>query len=81
MSVFPNDWAWSAQRGQVCQIIEAYLRDRYLPCYLLLAQHEIKAIHMVVAVDMPSDNIRVVTAYEPDPREWDPSFKIRRKSR
>ena len=62
------------------EIIEAYPRDRFLPCYLLLAEREGKAIHVVVAVDVPDDNVRIVTAYEPDPHEWDSSFKIRRKS-
>lgn len=63
------------------EIIEAYPQDRFLPCYLLFAQREEKAIHVVVAVDVSGDNVRIVTAYEPGPHEWEPSFKIRRKSR
>jgi len=63
------------------EIIEAYPQDRFLLCYLLLAGREGKAIHVVVAVDVPGDNVRIVTVYEPDPREWDRSFKIRRKLR
>ncbi len=66
---------------ETLQIIEAYQEDRYLPCYLLFAEHENRAMHIVVAVDEPGDNVRVVAAYEPDPRQWDASFKIRRKSR
>lgn len=65
---------------EAMEIIESYPQDKYLPCYLLLARHREKAIHIVVAVDAAGDNIRIVTAYEPDPREWDPSFRIRRKS-
>ena len=62
------------------QIIEEYQEDRFLPCYLLFAELESRAVHIVVAVDEAEDNIRIVTAYEPDPHLWDASFKLRRRS-
>ncbi|MBN2208658.1 MAG: DUF4258 domain-containing protein [Candidatus Coatesbacteria bacterium] len=64
---------------ETLQIIEKYRDDRYLPCCLVLARHEGEAMHIVVAVDEPGDNVRIVTAYEPGPDQWDASLKIRRK--
>ena len=60
------------------EIIEGYQQDRFLPCYLLFGKVGDRAIHVVVAVDEPDDNVRIVTAYEPDPIRWDVSLKIRR---
>lgn len=61
------------------EIIEAYPEDKYLPSYLLLATQEGNAFHVLLALDLEADNIRVVTAYRPDPAEWEPGFKKRRR--
>jgi len=61
------------------EIIEEYLENRYLPSYLLYALSGKKFLHIVVAADVTEENIRIITAYEPDPSEWNGSLKRRRK--
>jgi hypothetical protein len=57
-------------------IVEAYPEDKYLPSYLILADD---AFHVLFAADVAEDNVRVVTAYRPDPEEWEPDLRRRRK--
>lgn len=61
------------------EIIEAYPDDKYLPSYLLMGQLGRKVIHVVAAVDIEENHIRIVTAYPPDPNEWEAGFRKRRK--
>ncbi|MBM3334712.1 DUF4258 domain-containing protein [Candidatus Sumerlaeota bacterium] len=63
------------------EIIEQYPKGRHLPCYLVLARFEGDAFHVVFAVDVEGGNVRVVTAYWPDPGEWDIDLKTRRFAR
>ena len=60
------------------EIIEPYPHDKYLPSYLVRAQHEDQILHILFAVDLKETNVRVVTAYRPDPFEWNQNFRIRR---
>ncbi len=50
-----------------------------LPSYLVLARQGASAFHILFATDVAGGNVRVVTAYAPDPREWDAALKQRRK--
>jgi hypothetical protein len=63
------------------ELVESYPDDKYLPSYLLLARPPGGAIHVLFAVDVVGDNVRVVTAYRPSPDEWMDEFKTRRVSR
>ena len=63
------------------EVIEAYPEDKYLPSYLVLAQHSGIAFHVLFATDVEGDNIRVVTAYRPDPTEWEPDLRTRRTTK
>jgi uncharacterized protein DUF4258 len=63
------------------ELVESYPDDKYLPGYVILARHAGEAFHVLVAVDVQGDNIRVVAAYRPDPSEWRPDLKTRRRSR
>ena len=56
-------------------IVESYPEDKYLPSYLVLAG---ETFHVLFAVDIEGGNVRVVTAYRPDPNEWEPGFRVRR---
>ena len=58
-------------------IVESNPEDKYLPSYLVLAAD---AFHILFAVDVAADNLRVVTTYRPDPAEWEPGFRERRRS-
>ncbi len=57
-------------------IIEAYPDDKYLPSYLIGTP---SGFHILFAIDTEEDNVRIVTAYRPDPEEWEPGFMSRRK--
>lgn len=60
------------------ELVESYPDDRYLPSYLLLAHRDAEVFHVLFAVDIAGDNVRVVTCYRPDPREWQTDMKTRR---
>jgi hypothetical protein len=60
------------------EIIESYPEDKYLPSYLVLGGLGDDAFHVLVAVDVAGDNIRIVTAYRPDSAEWLYDMKTRR---
>lgn len=61
------------------ELVEAYPDDKYLPSYLLLARHGLETFHVLFATDVEGGNIRVVTSYRPDPQEWQPDMKTRRR--
>ncbi|MDP9194621.1 MAG: DUF4258 domain-containing protein [Acidobacteriota bacterium] len=56
-------------------IVESYPDDKYLPSYLVLAA----SFHILFAADVAEDNLRVVTAYRPDPTEWEKDLRTRRR--
>lgn len=60
------------------ELVEAYPDDKYLPSYLLLAQHQSDAFHVLFAADVEGDSVRVVAAYRPDLQEWEADLKTRR---
>jgi hypothetical protein len=60
------------------EVVEAYPEDKYLPSYLLLGRAGPDAFHVLFAVDVEGDNVRVVTAYRPDAAEWQDDLKTRR---
>ena len=50
-----------------------------LPSYLVLATAAVGgAFHVLFAVDVEGDNVRVITAYHPSPEEWEPDFSSRK---
>ncbi len=60
------------------EIIKEYPDDKYLPSYLVLAKHGGSVFHVLFATDVEDDNVRIVTAYHPNPKEWDPDLRTRR---
>jgi hypothetical protein len=60
------------------EIIESYPDDKHLPSYLVYAPFAAGAFHVLFAADVEGDNVRVVTAYHPDPRDWESDLKTRR---
>ena len=63
------------------ELVEAYPDDKYLPSYLVLGRTGPDAFHVLVAVDVEGDNIRIVTADRPDSEEWQDDLKTRRSRR
>ncbi|HSS78140.1 MAG TPA: DUF4258 domain-containing protein [Thermoanaerobaculia bacterium] len=60
------------------EIIESYPEDKYLPSYLVHAQIQGDVFHVLFATDVPEQNVRIVTAYRPDPAEWSADLRRRR---
>lgn len=60
------------------EIIEEYPDDKYLPSYLVYSRYQGPPFHVLFATDVPGDNIRIITAYYPDPDEWEADLKTRR---
>ena len=60
------------------EIIEEYPEDKYLPSYLIYSEHQGIRFHVLIAIDVKGDNIRIVTTYKPDLLDWDINLKIRR---
>ncbi len=60
------------------EVIEAYPHDKYLPSYLVRTRHETEVLHVLFAVDLEGRNVRVITAYRPDPGEWVDGFRRRK---
>lgn len=61
------------------ELIESYPEDKYLPSYLIYAEYQGLVFHVLFAADVPGHNVRVVTAYRPNPREWSVDLKKRRQ--
>lgn len=61
------------------EIVEAYPADKYLPSFLVRARFQSESFHILFALDREDGNVRVVTAYRPDPKQWMPDLKTRRK--
>lgn len=60
------------------EVVEAYPDDKYLSSYLVLGTTATDAFHILFAADVAADNVRVVTAYRPSSRDWEPDLKTRR---
>lgn len=60
------------------EIIESYPDDKYLPSYLIRTQFMGSVFHVLFAADVPGHNVRVVTAYRPNPEEWSADLRKRR---
>lgn len=58
-------------------VIERYPDDRPFPSRLMLGWIAGRGLH-VVAADDTEHSTFVITAYEPDPDEWEPDFRTRR---
>lgn len=61
------------------EIIEEYPTDRYLPSFLVYAEHNDIVFHVHIAVDMENNNVRIVTSYCPAAEKWENDLKTRRK--
>ena len=63
------------------EIIESYPEDKYLPSYLVRAGSDRDPFHVLFAVDVDGDNIRIVTAYRPNPDEWESDLRSRKEQK
>jgi len=63
------------------EIIESYPDDPRGPSCLFFGHAESgRPIH-VVSGNLEGDRVLIITAYEPDPEEWEPDWKTRKRGR
>lgn len=62
------------------EVIEEYPDDKYFPSYLVFGRYQGDVVHIVFAADVEDDNVRLITAYHPNPLEWGDDLKTRRKA-
>jgi hypothetical protein len=60
------------------EVIRAYPDDTPYPSQLLLGWIGPRPLHVVIAENAPDNEYIVVTAYEPDPAQWEADFKRKR---
>ena len=61
------------------EVIESYPEDKYLPSYLVYARIGTEVFHVLFVVDVPAEQVRVITAYRPDPEAWESDQKTRKR--
>lgn len=74
---------WVLESVESYRTVERYPQGQnswYLPSYLIYAEYSDEAVHILFAIDRERGNVRIVTAYRPDPAEWEPGFLRRRQS-
>lgn len=59
------------------EIIESYPEDKYLPSHLVYSRFQNTHFHVLFGVDIENMNVRIITAYRPNPEEWSEDFKRR----
>ena len=59
--------------------IETYPNAFPLPARLVMGWRNQRCLHVVVADNVAAQEIIVISAYEPDPLEWEPDFKTRKQ--
>mgnify|MGYP001564256802 CR=1 FL=1 len=69
------------QAASRLELVEAYPEDKYFPSYLLLAEARGIRFHVLIAADVSSDNVRVITTYIPESNEWESNLKTRKQRR
>ena len=57
------------------EVIQNYPEDKPYPSRLVLGWRGTRPLHVVVAEDSEEGILIVVTAYEPDPIQWDSGFR------
>lgn len=61
------------------EIIEMYPDDHNLPSCLLYTEYNEIIFHIVFAMDIVNEHVRIITAYKPNPDKWETDLKTRRK--
>ena len=60
------------------EVIEEYPNDTPYPSKLILGWSESRPVHAVIAENVSDSERIVITAYEPDPLQWEADFRRRR---
>lgn len=60
--------------------IQDYARDKPFPSALFLGYYQGKPLHVVAACDDITEQVFIITAYEPSLETFEPDYRTRRKS-
>jgi len=60
------------------EVIEDYPDDEPFPSRLILGTPQNQTLHVVAADETDSDITHVITAYHPDPHQWENGIKRRK---
>ena len=60
------------------ETIEDYSSEMPEPGWLILGFQGRRPLHVVVSENQKTNEIIIITVYNPDPRKWDKEFKSRR---
>jgi hypothetical protein len=60
------------------EVIAEYPDDTPYPSRLILGWRGTRPLHVVVAYNMRDKEVIVITAYEPDPTQWEADFRRRK---
>lgn len=74
-NITPEEVAQTVLAGEV---IEDYPQDKYGPSCLLLGRTWNQRVLHVQCTHPSRPLVKVITAYEPDPAEWDETWKHRK---
>lgn len=72
----PRSWILQSIDNYI--LIESYPEDKYLPSYLVWSNYESVIFYILFGVDFEENNVRIITAYKPDPNEWTNNLQERR---
>jgi hypothetical protein len=61
------------------EVIEEYPDDVPYPSRLVSGESENRFLHVVIADNTGVGETIVITVYEPDPEQWEPGFRRRKK--
>jgi hypothetical protein len=61
------------------EMIENYSDEMPAPGGLVLGKHGKCPLHVVMAENTEANELVVITAYEPDTRQWKPGFRNRKE--
>jgi Domain of unknown function (DUF4258) len=62
-------------------VIQDYPEDQPYPSALILGWRKNRPLHVVAASSDSEQLTVIITAYEPEPDEWDKDFKTRRREK
>jgi len=60
------------------EVIEDYPDDEPFPSRLIMGTPHSRTLHVVAADETDSDITHIITAYQPDPNQWENGFKRRK---
>lgn len=61
------------------EMIEDYSQEMPAPGGLMMGKRGQRPLHVVMAENVPENELVVITVYEPNPAQWKPGFRNRKE--